>query len=104
MTHPVELNQVAGKDMVAPVAGTHYAFNSDPDGGGTNLNANLDVTVTYGANDVSYELTNTGASNGYVTLLKAVGKGIYIYDPVSYVAKDDARITKYGYRPEVSSI
>ena len=92
-------SQVAGKDMVTPVARTHYYFDSDPDGGGTDLTDDLEVTVTYGANDVYYELTNAGVADGFVIMLKAVGKGIYIYDPVTYTTQDDTSINAYGYRP-----
>jgi len=77
-----ETANVAGMDMVTPVATTDYLFNSAEDGSGSNLTGDLTVTATYGANGVDYSIVNGGVSNGYVTFLQARGKGIYTYNPV----------------------
>jgi len=90
--------QVSGIDMVTPVATTDYLFNSEDDGSGTNMTASLTVTATYGTNAVEYELTNGAGTDGYVTLLQARGKGVYLYDTVESAAQDDDSIEDYGQR------
>lgn len=89
-------SKVAGKDMVAPVSGTDYAFYQNSDGTGTNLTANLQVTAVYGAEGVEYTLTNSGISTGYVTKLQARGKGIFTYDSVEITTSDPSSIVEYG--------
>ncbi len=89
-------SMVSGIEMVAPVASTDYLFNASHDGSGSNLTANLVVNAVYGAGDVIYTLTNTGGVSGYVTKLQARGKGVYIYDSVSYVAQDPASLSING--------
>jgi hypothetical protein len=86
---------VNGVDMVSPVATTHYLLNSAADGSGTNLTANLTVTATYYADKVSYVFVNSGAA-GYITLLKAYGKGIYFDNPFSYQAFSQTAMDLYG--------
>lgn len=91
-----EAVSVTGRDMVTPVSTTDYTFNTKSDGSGLDITADLDVTATYSVNSVEYELTNNNASIGYVTLLQARGKGIYIYRPVEYHAEDSALIAADG--------
>ena len=89
-------DRVAGTDMQAPVATTDYLMFQNSNGTGTNLTANLTVTPVYGVADVGYTLTNTGATKGYVTLLQARGKGIYIPDQVDYITEDSTSISNVG--------
>jgi len=88
-------DNVAGMNMVTPVATTHYKAYQNSDGTGTNLTANFTVSATYGAIDVQYTISNSGTP-GYLTFLQAVGKGIYIPDPVDYVAEDADSIALVG--------
>jgi hypothetical protein len=87
---------VAGKEMVTPVATTHYLFNSQANGSGTNYTANLAVTAVYGANAVEYTLVNSGTATGYVTKLEAVGKGIYLYDSIDIKSQATASMALHG--------
>jgi len=89
-------DNVAGMDMVTPVATTHYKLYQNSNGTGTNLTANFTVTAVYGAIDVNYTITKSSGIDGYLTFLQAVGKGIYIPDPVDYIAEDAASILKSG--------
>lgn len=89
---------VNGRDMVAPVATTHYTASANEDGTGANLTPDLSVTAIYGTEAVEYELENTGATDLWVQLLKAVGKGIYIYDAVRVVYNDAASQLIHGVR------
>lgn len=88
--------QVAGKTMESPAATTDYLMNSSAEGTATNLTANLSVSVTYGANAGSYALENTGTTDGYITKLQARGIGIYLYDPIEYVAVGTASQANLG--------
>jgi len=89
-------SSVSGIEMVAPVSGTDYVANSQEDGGGSNLTANLSVAVTYGTAEAEYTLTNTGATAMYVITLQARGKGVYIYDSASVVYESEPSILLYG--------
>lgn len=93
---PIAVARVNGRDMQAPVAGTDYLANSLEDGTGTNLTADLFVVATYGTESVTYNLTNTGASQLFVTKLQARGRGIYTYDPLSQVIADTSSQNEIG--------
>jgi hypothetical protein len=80
--------QVAGKNMVTPVATTDYLMNADSAGSGADLTANLAVTATYGVSDVEYTLVSSATVNAYITKLQARGLGIYLYDPIDYKVED----------------
>jgi hypothetical protein len=80
--------QVAGKNMVTPVATTDYLMNSHNAGTGTDLTANLAVTATYGVSDVEYTLVSSATVDAYITKLQARGLGIYLYDPIDYKVED----------------
>ena len=92
---------VAAKEMQAPVANTDYTMNTKSDGTGTDLTANLSITVDYSATGAHYSVTNTHATKtGYITLLQARGRGIYLYDSVDAIATDTAaNLAKYGQYP-----
>lgn len=68
---------VPGQNTVSPVATTDYTANTLANGTGTNLTANFTVTsfTTYGTS-AKIVLTNTGATAGYVTLLKVRGDAV----------------------------
>ncbi len=87
--------KVAGKDMVSPVKDTDYWMDSVNGSNAKDLSNNLTVTVTFGTEGAEYSLENTGASTGYV-YLQFRGRGIYIYDPVIKVFKDDTSIDTHG--------
>lgn len=87
--------RVAGKDMVTPVADTDYWMDSVSGSDSKDLTANLTVTVTFGTEGAEYSLENTGASTGYV-YLQFRGRGIYIYDSVTKIFKDDTSIDAHG--------
>ena len=84
--------------MVAPVATTDYLMNANSAGSGTNLTANLSVTVVYGSEGPSYTLRNTSSSIGWITKLQARGYGIYSYSPIEAVVEDGASVVQYGYQ------
>jgi hypothetical protein len=65
-----------------------YTANANEDGSGANLTGSLTVTPTYGTSEVSFILVASVAM--WVTSLKAIGKGIYLYDPLSVIFEDVA--------------
>lgn len=91
------VQNVSGRDMVTPAGTVDYLLNAAEDGTGTDYTANLTVTADYGTEGVEYTLENAGPA-GYVTLLQARGKGIYIYDPVELLDQDTASEAIHGTR------
>lgn len=92
-------SKVSGRDMVTPAAGSHFAMYENEDGTGTNLTANMTCTAVFGTGDFEYTIANTGTTDGYVTLLTAVGRGVYIYDPIDYLVEDSASQAVTGLNP-----
>lgn len=91
--------KVSGIDMVDPVGGTHYTGNTAKDGTGSNITSDIDVVAVFGTGDFKYTITNNNASDGWITMCKAVGKGVYTDEPVSYHVEDTAAIAKHGIYP-----
>jgi len=93
-------SQVSGIDMVTPlVGGTHYGMFVNEDGSGTDLTANLSITPTFGTGGFRYVIENTVATEGWITMLTAVGKGVYVYNAVDYLVEDAASILKNDLQP-----
>jgi hypothetical protein len=88
--------KVNGMDMVTPAATTDYLFNTLANGTGSNITANLTVTASYGAEGVTYTLTNNYSTAGYITKLQARGKGIYNYNSISYTAENTTSCNEHG--------
>lgn len=88
--------KVNGMDMVTPAATTDYLFNTLANGTGSNITADLTVTASYGAESVTYTLTNGNAAAGYITKLQARGKGIYNYNSISYTAENSTSCNEHG--------
>ncbi len=81
--------RVSGVEMVTPRATTDYVANAQEDGGGADKTAQLSVTASYGTEAVEYPaLTNSDSSPIFITKLKAVGKGIYDYQPIDSIRED----------------
>lgn len=96
--------RVIGKDMIVPIRNDDYKMWQNRDGTGTDLSDYLTVSTVdtsgcpsdFGASGAIYKLENTGASAGYVTLLRARGYGIYFYNPIAVLINDVNAIQKYG--------
>lgn len=63
-----------------------YAAFENQDGTGTDLTSSLSVSANYGTSEVEFILTPS--ANMWVTQLDAIGKGIYLYDPLSIIYED----------------
>jgi hypothetical protein len=83
----------------APItADTDYKMSSTSGDGGNDLNANLTVTPTAGANSLMAVLTNSAATKGYVNRLQVRGYAVKSFNSVDSVASDSTSITAYGER------
>lgn len=91
-----------GVDMQPLVSGTDYRLNTNSDGTGTDLTASATVTVNFGPAGARFSVTNGSGSNGYITVLRAIGKGVYANASVTLEATDATSKSTYGER--VSSI
>lgn len=67
---------VVVSSLTTPAATTDYTMNSAADGSGTNLTADFTVTASTLGRVVKLEVENTGATDGYITLLKLRGDAI----------------------------
>jgi hypothetical protein len=93
---------ITGQSMVAPVATTDYTMFSATGGGGSDITASLNVSITYGAEGFTAILTNTSTSlTGYVNKFNTRGIGIYKYNPIKDVAEDSDLIDDMGIEHEV---
>jgi hypothetical protein len=83
----------------APItADTDYKMSSIPGDQGNDLNANLSVTPTAGANSILVALVNSAAVKGYVGHLQVRGYAIRVFDRVESIEEDATSITAYGER------
>lgn len=83
------------RSYVVLTSGTDYTFNSQADGSGTNLTANLSVSWDVYPMTVELTLTNTGGTTGYVTLLKIQGQPLTA-SPVQSIIEDSESYGIYG--------
>jgi hypothetical protein len=82
-------NRVSALSFVDPLeAGTDYKFSSINGNSGTDLNASLGLTVTFGANSVKVVMVNNASVTGYIEAgcLQVRGKAIYLYDTLDVTA------------------
>jgi len=97
-TFDAAADQVAVDAWTTPVASTDFAVNSLANGLGTDLTASITISVVKKATIMEITLTNTTATNGFLTLLKARGTPIQANDETFMVAEDATSQTAYGIR------
>lgn len=66
-------NSVPAKTVTTPVATTDYTANSQSDGLGTNLTANISIAITKFSQSAKLIITNNGGTTAYLTLMKLRG-------------------------------
>jgi hypothetical protein len=91
-------SRISGNTMVTPVVDTDYKFGSSEGGGSNDMNADLGVTVTFGANSAKIVLANNGSSVGYVNLFQLRGLAIRTYEAATALAEDSNSQDNYGVR------
>ena len=92
--------RVAAQTIESLLSGTDWIANSIADGSGTNLTADVTVTVkTQAANAVDLEITNNNiTSTAYLTTLQIRGTAIRDVTDTVMSASDDLSMNKYGER------
>lgn len=93
-----KLSLIGGTALVTPVATTDYVANSTSDGTGTDLTANISITMTAFAATTKLVVANLGAIDAYMTTLQVRGKGIYDYTPIVSRSEDTSSQSTYGLR------
>jgi len=84
---------IGGTDQVTPIVeNTDYDANTQENGGGADVSADLSIVTNQFAASVNFEVTNNGASTAYLVnssgapKLQIRGKGIYDESPQSFEA------------------
>lgn len=82
-----------GEDAVAtsvttPVENTDYEANSQANGGGTDLSANIAITMTTFGTTAKLVVSNTGGTDAYMTLMKLRGTAI-VADKYTFIERRD---------------
>ena len=88
---------VNGIDMVVPTTDDFKAETT----GGADATTDITLTTTYGTEGVSYDFLNSSSDTRAVTLLRARGKGVYIYDAVKIVYESSDSQSNHGVHPVV---
>ena len=88
--------RAGGIDLVTAVSGTDFIFNTQADGGGSNITSDFDVSTTFSANAVLFGVTNNGSVTGYATTLQARGIGVYAVERIMLEDSDTASINQIG--------
>lgn len=83
-TDPLQrAKNVAGTDMIIPVATTDYLLNAAEDGSGADLTSYLQVSIQFFSTYAVVTFKNNATISGYITKFNLRGKGVYSYDPIS---------------------
>lgn len=88
--------RAGGLDMLPAVAPDDLEFNSQADGGGSDVTAQVSVSTTFTSNAVLFGIINNSGSTAYAIKLQARGVGVYQVETVTLEAKDDGLIATLG--------
>jgi hypothetical protein len=83
-------------ELTVPVAGTDYKFTENEDGSGADLTASAGFSYVVGAEGIEY--TFNPIADGWVYILQARGKGVYLYDKTESTVEDTALTATDGER------
>jgi hypothetical protein len=83
-------------ELTTPVAGTDYKYTQNEDGTGTDLTADAGFSYILGAEGIQYTFTPT--ADGWVFILQARGKGVYLFDKTEATVEDTALTATDGER------
>jgi hypothetical protein len=79
------------------LSGLIYSAWTNRGGDGTELTADFDITVSYGAAGATLNVTNSGTVGGWLNNLKIFGKVVENTSPISDVQEDAASIARYSH-------
>ncbi len=83
-------------ELTVPVSGTDYKFTENEDGSGADRTVNSGFSYVLGAEGIEYTFTPT--VDGWVFILQARGKGVYLFDKTEATVEDSALIATDGER------
>lgn len=96
-------NPMGALDVVTPAAGTDYTANTQADGGGTNVTAQVSVSIAQGTpagSAIRLEVCNhSGATAWLLPGSRLRGTALIQADPMLIEARDDASIDQHGLYP-----
>lgn len=97
-------NPTTGQDghqvdlWTTPVATTDYTANSQADGLGTDLTADMAVTVSKFSTAMKITVTNNASQTAFLTKLQARGVPVFKQEPIPVESEDATSKSKYGPR------
>jgi hypothetical protein len=89
------------KSLLTPVASTDYLGNSVSDGSGADLTADISMTMTAFATGAQLTITNSGASDAYIWLLKLRGNPLAQTTTSTFKYRDATSVRQFGPLPFV---
>lgn len=92
----VESARVGGMDMIDPIPGTDWIANSEDDGSGTDLTAQVALFADFKGGQAAITILNSAAVTVYITLLRLKGTPITAYARETYVDFDGESIANHG--------
>lgn len=87
------------RNPITPVATTDYLMNSASDGSGTNLTANLSVTMNPFATRGQLSVKNNGETPGWIWFMRVRGNPLITTNTTSFNFTDSASVRQFGRRP-----
>lgn len=94
-----QAQRISGKDMITPVSdsdNTDYIFGSVNDGVTDDLDSDITLNVTFGANSALVAMENTGTQAAFVNKLQLRGTAIRLFDPIIAEASDSDSVALRG--------
>jgi hypothetical protein len=82
--------------LTSPVATTDYTAYTATGGGGSDITADVDITLTSFTTTAKLEITNNNASKAYVNLLKLRGAPATVDYEITEVYQDDDSVEEYN--------
>ena len=97
---PAGGSPVNGQGMIDPEESTDYLAWTNADGTGTEFTADLAVTQGYGSEGFTHQVTNNSVESGWITKFNCRGYGIYQYNTIEHLEKNDTSINEMSTLPE----
>jgi hypothetical protein len=89
-------SRIGAMSQLDPEPTTDYLFNSEKDGSGTNLTAQITITHVPGGNAADVTVFNVGPSDGYLTFFQLRGLGVFDDLPIVLEAENEASQLELG--------
>jgi hypothetical protein len=90
---------VPARNPITPVATTDYLANSASDGSGTNLTANVTISMNPFATQAQLSATNNGATTAWIWFLRVRGNPLAKTTTATFKYTDAVSVAQFGPRP-----